>query len=85
MPLRDSVCRRAARCSRTRRSLIAEAPYESTMGLVQKIFYFHVPSWIAMFTSAFVCGIASAIYPVSGRQAADAWRSPPPSSPWSSA
>ena len=24
--------------------LIANAPYESTMGLVQKIFYFHVPS-----------------------------------------
>ena len=24
------------------------APYESTMGLVQKIFYFHVPSWIVM-------------------------------------
>jgi heme exporter protein C len=41
--------------------LIHGAPYESTMGLVQKIFYFHVPSWIVMFTSAFVCGIASAI------------------------
>ena len=25
--------------------MIIEAPYESTMGLVQKIFYFHVPSW----------------------------------------
>jgi heme exporter protein C len=42
--------------------MIARAPYESTMGLVQKIFYFHVPSWIVMFTSAFVCGVASAIY-----------------------
>jgi heme exporter protein C len=41
--------------------MIHSAPYESTMGLVQKIFYFHVPSWIVMFTSAFVCGIASAI------------------------
>jgi heme exporter protein C len=41
--------------------MIHNAPYESTMGLVQKIFYFHVPSWIVMFTSAFVCGIASAI------------------------
>ena len=29
--------------------IIAGAPYESTMGLVQKIFYFHVPAWIAMF------------------------------------
>ena len=28
---------------RTRRCMIANAPYESTMGLVQKIFYFHVP------------------------------------------
>ena len=41
---------------------IASAPYESTMGLVQKIFYFHVPAWFAMFTSVFLCGIASAIY-----------------------
>ncbi len=32
------------------------------MGLVQKIFYFHVPSWIAMFTAIVVCGVASAIY-----------------------
>ena len=29
--------------------MIAQAPYESTMGLVQKIFYFHVPSGIVMF------------------------------------
>lgn len=50
---------------------IDRAPYESTMGLVQKIFYFHVPSWIVMFTSAFVCGIASAIMLFSGRKAAD--------------
>lgn len=42
--------------------LIARAPYESTMGLVQKIFYFHVPSAMVMFLSAFVCGIASAIF-----------------------
>jgi heme exporter protein C len=41
---------------------IASAPYESTMGLVQKIFYFHVPSWFVMFTSVFLCGIASALY-----------------------
>ena len=31
--------------------VIANAPFESTMGLVQKIFYFHVPSWMAMFTA----------------------------------
>ena len=50
---------------------IDRSPYESTMGLVQKIFYFHVPSWIVMFTSAFVCGIASAVVIFTGRKAAD--------------
>ncbi len=42
--------------------IIDAAPYESTMGLIQKIFYYHVPSAMVMFASAFVCGIASAIY-----------------------
>jgi heme exporter protein C len=51
--------------------MIANAPYESTMGLVQKIFYFHVPSWMAMFTSVFVCGIASVVYLFRGKPAAD--------------
>ena len=50
---------------------IHRAPYESTMGLVQKIFYFHVPSWIAMFFAACVCGIASAMVIFAGRKAAD--------------
>jgi heme exporter protein C len=51
--------------------VIANALFESTMGLVQKIFYFHVPSWFAMFTAVFVCGIASAVYLFKGRQNAD--------------
>jgi heme exporter protein C len=51
--------------------MIVNAPYESTMGLVQKIFYFHAPSGIVMFLSAFVCGIASAIYLSSRKPAAD--------------
>jgi heme exporter protein C len=51
--------------------LIVNAPYESTMGLVQKIFYFHVPSAITMFVSAFVCGIASAIFLFGRRPGAD--------------
>ena len=51
--------------------MIVSAPYESTMGLVQKIFYFHVPSWIVMFTSAFVCGIASAVFLFTGQPGAD--------------
>lgn len=42
--------------------MIAYAPVESTMLLVQKIFYFHVPSWFVMFTGAFMCGIASGVY-----------------------
>ncbi len=52
--------------------LIDAAPYESTMGLVQRIFYFHVPSAMVMFVSAFVCGIASAVYMVKRSPGADA-------------
>ena len=51
--------------------LIVNAPYESTMGLVQKIFYFHVPSAIAMFLSAFVAGIASAVFLFGKKRSAD--------------
>ena len=51
--------------------LIARADYESTMGLVQKIFYFHVPSWFAMFTAVFVCGIQSAIFLFKRKPSAD--------------
>jgi heme exporter protein C len=51
--------------------MIANAPYESTMGLVQKIFYFHVPAWMAMFTAVFVCGIGSVVYLFRGTPAAD--------------
>jgi heme exporter protein C len=54
---------------------IKRAPYESTMGLVQKIFYFHVPSWIVMFTAACVCGVASAIFVFSGKARADRFAS----------
>jgi heme exporter protein C len=51
--------------------LVAGAPYESTMGLVQKIFYYHVPSAMVMFLSAFVCGTASALYLFRGSASAD--------------
>jgi heme exporter protein C len=51
--------------------LIAGAPEEATMGLVQKIFYFHVPSAMTMFLSAFVCGIASVVFLFKGRPGAD--------------
>jgi heme exporter protein C len=39
--------------------LIANAPYEATMGLVQKIFYYHVPSALTFFVAAIVCGVGS--------------------------
>ena len=39
--------------------LIAAAPYESTMGLVQKIFYVHLPSAWMFLLGAILCGIAS--------------------------
>jgi heme exporter protein C len=42
--------------------IVAGTPVEATMGLVQKIFYYHVPSAMVMFVAAFVCGVASAIY-----------------------
>ena len=49
--------------------MIVGAPYESTMGLVQKIFYFHVPSWMAMFLAAFVAGVASVAFLVTRKPA----------------
>src|SRR2546426_7035515 len=42
--------------------LIARAPYESTMGLVQKIFYYHMPAAGMFLVAAVVCGIASVRY-----------------------
>ena len=40
--------------------LIANAPYESTMGLVQKIFYYHLPAAIMFLATGVMCGVASA-------------------------
>jgi heme exporter protein C len=42
------------------------------MGLVQKIFYFHVASWFAMFAAVFTCGIASGLYLFRGNRRAEA-------------
>src|SRR6266545_5149622 len=53
--------------------LIVNAPYESTMGLIQKIFYFHVPSWMAMYTGIGVCGAASGLYLFRNNKAADGY------------
>lgn len=51
--------------------IIDSAPYESTMGLVQRIFYFHFPAAMTMMASALVCGGASAYYLFSRRPGAD--------------
>ena len=51
--------------------LIAAAPFEATMGLVQKIFYFHFPAWMVMFLATAVCGLASAHYLVTRSPASD--------------
>jgi heme exporter protein C len=51
--------------------VIARAPFESTMLMVQKIFYFHVPSWLAMYAAIVVCGTASAVYLFRGTVRAD--------------
>jgi heme exporter protein C len=50
---------------------IAGAPYESTMLLIQKIFYFHVPAWMAMYAGIAVCGVASVLYLFKSQPAAD--------------
>ena len=50
---------------------IAGAPYESTMKLVQKIFYYHFPAWMALTVSVTVCTAASAVYLFRGSARAD--------------
>jgi heme exporter protein C len=51
--------------------IVYGAPYESTMGLVQKIFYFHAPVGMMMFLSAFVSGIAGAVFLFGKRERAE--------------
>jgi hypothetical protein len=41
--------------------MIAAAPYEVSMGVVSKIFYFHVPVEVTFMLSAYLCGIASVV------------------------
>jgi heme exporter protein C len=50
---------------------INAAPYESTMLLVQKIFYFHFATWMAVTAGLVVCGVASAWYLFKGSATAD--------------
>jgi heme exporter protein C len=51
--------------------LIAAAPFEATMGLVQKIFYFHFPAWMVMFLATAICGLASVQYLITRSPGAD--------------
>jgi heme exporter protein C len=51
--------------------LIARARFESTMGLVQKIFYFHMPPAMLMLLSAIFCGAISAAYLIRKRPVYD--------------
>jgi heme exporter protein C len=51
--------------------MIARAPYQDTMGLIQKVFYFHVPCWMAMGAGVFTCGIASVVFLFRGSRMAD--------------
>jgi heme exporter protein C len=51
--------------------LVANAPLEKTMGIVQKIFYFHVPcAWLLML-STFVCAAGSLAYLFRGSEPGD--------------
>jgi heme exporter protein C len=47
------------------------APTEATMGIVQKIFYFHVPIAYSMYLGATACFVGSAGYLYNGKQAWD--------------
>lgn len=43
-------------------AIFGVAPVEARMGIVQKIFYFHVPSAYAMYVGYGACGLCSAVY-----------------------
>jgi heme exporter protein C len=51
--------------------VIDTAPPEATMGLVQRIFYYHFPAAMTMMITAIVCGVASGLYLFRRRPTAD--------------
>jgi heme exporter protein C len=53
--------------------IINAAPYESTMGLVYKIFFFHMPSAWIFLLAAIVSGVYSGMF-LFGRKPASDWR-----------
>lgn len=52
--------------------IINAAPYEATMGLVYKIYFFHMPSAWMFLLAAIVAGVASSRFLFGKRQASDA-------------
>lgn len=52
--------------------VINAAPYEATMGLVYKIYFYHMPSAWMFMVAAIVAGVASARFLFTKRQASDA-------------
>lgn len=52
--------------------IFAVAPVEATMGIVQKIFYFHVPAAYAMYLGAAACLVGSAWFLATGNDKGDA-------------
>jgi heme exporter protein C len=53
-------------------SIFFHAPVERTMGIVQKIFYFHVPSAYAMYVGFGACGLGSTMFLIKRKDAWDA-------------
>jgi heme exporter protein C len=52
-------------------AIFLKAPTEATMGIVQKIFYFHVPIAYSMYLGATACFVGSAGYLYNGKQGWD--------------
>src|SRR6516164_707620 len=53
--------------------IFLRAPIEARMGIVQKIFYFHVPSWYGMYIGAGACFLGSMAYLISPTDGRDAF------------
>src|SRR5690242_18752002 len=51
--------------------ILKGAPFEESMGIVSKIFYFHFPSAMSFLLFGFVCGIASIVFLVNRSPTAD--------------
>ena len=61
--------------------VIANAPFESTMGLVFKIFFYHMPSAWMFLLGGILCGVASLRYLITGKCSTTGPRSRRRSSP----